>query len=950
MSQRRGLHSRLQSNATTTTTTTSGHSHNHSKPHRQSSSHRRVFSLLRSLRNVNLPSSASTSPSSSESRPILAPLQFNLRRLPSRLALANEVVMRVSSGSDHVNVGAKRKRAVSGNENTHNFPRRSRNGANGFKRRRSSSRCEETSDDEAVAAMEVDNHTRCQASDVSSDEDASDWDSSVDYFVNQAPTRELLRLKKCRLQDLHRSAGLSDDPECLTKHEIVDAIVTARDDLAELPPSSPYGVDGANSSEYSSDDGNFAGGEETDAGSRRRPNPAGLRRHGHFVLRQQPQQASVFLPSPPATRLRSRKISGGDVPLPSSLRPTKSSGKAKQVEFNDQVEIASLESLSDLTELSDTEHCDVPIKPSPRRLRSQGERTAQTPLKRKGKNKASAFGEDGDTVDDEVDELLSSRDGPPRPTLNDRTPVKRRLRPRPIQTHTPPDESDDGDDEGEEEGGIGEVERATEDGASVGEAEEEEDSDEAEEEDDVTLVEPRKLRNGKIVGEEEGSEGEDADEQGQEGSDESAQEEAPLDEEIDLDVEDDESDESSHEEYMGEMTEDVDLTIATARSLVRLRRDDLVRLCESRDLCVEGTKPRLAEALLQWRDRQSEASSPSSAGTVRPPSTTRPRRRGGSKSKSSTPPVLLRTHIHMDEPRTPPLSSAQRERDEELELDLESLGLEDREIPPDKLTKLEKIGSGGFKDVFIGKFRGRRVAIAEFRGHLHCEWELKLLGGFNHPNIVRFLGVSIPEDTRVTPVMIVSELCSNGDLFDYIRNVTPPSLYRVFSIMLDVARGLDYLHQRKPSVIHRDCKSSNILITSKGIAKIADFGLAKVKQSTRSMVRSLVGTVNWQAPELWHPHPKYNHKVDVFACAAVYWEMLQWHLPNKKYPWEGMNEHAIYEAVGSKRQRPSVSGLRKQWCPEIVDLIENMWAQDHQDRPTMTEVVTEVEELVRKSK
>lgn len=76
--------------------------------------------------------------------------------------------------------------------------------------------------------------------------------------------------------------------------------------------------------------------------------------------------------------------------------------------------------------------------------------------------------------------------------------------------------------------------------------------------------------------------------------------------------------------------------------------------------------------------------------------------------------------------------------------------------------------------------------------------ELKLLGGFNHANIVRFvrvyyfrvyarrltclirqLGVSIPEDTRVTPVMIVSELCSNGDLFDYVRNVLPPSLYRV---------------------------------------------------------------------------------------------------------------------------------------------------------------------------
>ena len=41
------------------------------------------------------------------------------------------------------------------------------------------------------------------------------------------------------------------------------------------------------------------------------------------------------------------------------------------------------------------------------------------------------------------------------------------------------------------------------------------------------------------------------------------------------------------------------------------------------------------------------------------------------------------------------------------------------------------------------------------------------------------LGVSIPEDTRTTPVMIVSELCSNGDLFDYVRNVSPPSLYRI---------------------------------------------------------------------------------------------------------------------------------------------------------------------------
>jgi len=167
------------------------------------------------------------------------------------------------------------------------------------------------------------------------------------------------------------------------------------------------------------------------------------------------------------------------------------------------------------------------------------------------------------------------------------------------------------------------------------------------------------------------------------------------------------------------------LTVATARTLVRLRRDDLVRLCETRDLDPVGTKPQLAEALLQWRDRHAnDFSSPSSTGTVRPPSTSRKRRRtkGKQQSSSRTTPILPRSEqIQTDETPIPG-----KEKEDELELDLESLGLEDREIPPEKLQKLEKIGSGGFKDVFIGKFKGRRIAISEFRGQLSSSERLYL--------------------------------------------------------------------------------------------------------------------------------------------------------------------------------------------------------------------------------
>lgn len=252
---------------------------------------------------------------------------------------------------------------------------------------------------------------------------------------------------------------------------------------------------------------------------------------------------------------------------------------------------------------------------------------------------------------------------------------------------------------------------------------------------------------------------------------------------------------------------------------------------------------------------------------------------------------------------------------------------------------------------YEGKYRNVRVALADIRGHLteNDIKELGLLRDLRHDNIVRFIGVSIPEEKGV-PVTIVTELCSNGDLFDYIRNTSPPPFEKILSIMLNVARGLEYLHKRKPATIHRDMKSSNVLITSRGVAKIADFGLARVKNSTRSMIKSLVGTVNWQAPELWVPHPRYNEKIDVYSCAMVFWECLQWHLPTKRYPFEGMNEFAIYQEVGKKKFRPPTATMRRQWGGEILDLVDKMWAQDPSDRPPMSEVVKELEGVIQAEK
>ncbi|KAK4053792.1 hypothetical protein OIV83_001448 [Microbotryomycetes sp. JL201] len=448
---------------------------------------------------------------------------------------------------------------------------------------------------------------------------------------------------------------------------------------------------------------------------------------------------------------------------------------------------------------------------------------------------------------------------------------------------------------------------------------------------------PRQLRNGKVVPLIE-EEPEEMNEQSVEVDDESN----------DMDDNDDE----------------VDVMTATSKTLLRYRRDELLRLCEERGVELDGTKKELVQALLQWRETHeqldSDASTASCDSTVSNASvmTARAETKTEALRAAASPkprrgmltPLLMREG-HSPSPEKPksPQQTKEDEQEEVNALDLESLQLQDKEIAPEKLTKLEKVGSGGFKDVYKGVYRKKTIAIADIRGHL-TEMDIKELGllrDLRHPNIVHFIGVSIPKEPSTVPVMIVTELCANGDLFDYIRAVEPPPFLNMLEILLGIARGLGYLHTRTPTIIHRDIKSSNILITANGVAKLADFGLAKIKNSKRAMIRSLVGTVNWQAPELWVPHPRYNEKVDVYSVGLVFWEALQWHQAVKRYPFEGMNEHAIYDQVGHKNLRPSTASLRRVWGGEIVDLMTTMWSQEAVHRPPMTQVVAELERLIK---
>jgi serine/threonine protein kinase len=252
-------------------------------------------------------------------------------------------------------------------------------------------------------------------------------------------------------------------------------------------------------------------------------------------------------------------------------------------------------------------------------------------------------------------------------------------------------------------------------------------------------------------------------------------------------------------------------------------------------------KREMVRLLLTWRDQQLRAADeqiPASTVKQHPPaipllSQADPTHLLEALKVSSDPQVLT-----PDPTPTPPHADESVESDSALAL--ASLDLADKMIDASKIQRGEKIGSGGFKTVFKGRLGRFRIAISDLRGNLTKDdvKELSLLREFKHENVIRFIGVCMQPDKTVS---ILTELALNGDLFHYLRSVPCPAFSAQLDLMLGCARGVKYLHDRK--IVHRDIKSLNVLVSSRGVAKLNDFGLAKVKNTIASMIHSSAGYV-----------------------------------------------------------------------------------------------------------
>ncbi|RZC57123.1 hypothetical protein C5167_004426 [Papaver somniferum] len=205
------------------------------------------------------------------------------------------------------------------------------------------------------------------------------------------------------------------------------------------------------------------------------------------------------------------------------------------------------------------------------------------------------------------------------------------------------------------------------------------------------------------------------------------------------------------------------------------------------------------------------------------------------------------------------------------ELELATNGLADENV----------IGEGGYGIVYRGLLPDNTIVavknLLNNRGQAEKEFkvEVEVIGRVRHKNLVRLLGYCVEGAYR----MLVYEYVDNGNLEQWLHGdvglVSPLTWDNRMNIILGTAKGIAYLHEGlEPKVVHRDVKSSNILLDRQWNPKVSDFGLAKLLCSESSYVTTRVmGTFGYVAPE-YACTGMLNERSDVYSFGILIMEII----------------------------------------------------------------------------
>nr|XP_043621915.1 mitogen-activated protein kinase kinase kinase ANP1-like [Erigeron canadensis] len=254
----------------------------------------------------------------------------------------------------------------------------------------------------------------------------------------------------------------------------------------------------------------------------------------------------------------------------------------------------------------------------------------------------------------------------------------------------------------------------------------------------------------------------------------------------------------------------------------------------------------------------------------------------------------------------------------------------------------ELIGCGAFGHVYMGMnldsgelLAVKQVSIAansasKEKTQIHIrelEEEVKLLKNLSHPNIVRYLGTVLEDET----LNILLEFVPGGSISSLLGKfgAFPETVIQMYTKQLLL--GLDYLH--KNGIMHRDIKGANILVDNKGCIKLADFGASKqvVELANGSGAKSMKGTPYWMAPEVIL-QTGHSFSADIWSVGCTVIEMA-----TGKPPWsQQYQEVAALFYIGTTKSHPPIPD---HLSPEAQDLLLKCLHKEPDFRPSASDLL-----------
>jgi non-specific serine/threonine protein kinase len=256
---------------------------------------------------------------------------------------------------------------------------------------------------------------------------------------------------------------------------------------------------------------------------------------------------------------------------------------------------------------------------------------------------------------------------------------------------------------------------------------------------------------------------------------------------------------------------------------------------------------------------------------------------------------------------------------------------------------LEKIGEGGMGVVYKAEdTKLKREVAIKFLPHYistdleerkRFEIEAQAAGSLNHPNITTIYSILEADDQ----MFIVMEYIDGKELKQIIETNSKGSLQikDTINYAIQIAEGLEAAH--KKGIVHRDIKSSNIMITQAGKVKIMDFGLAKLSNSKVTKSNQTLGTLSYISPEQLQGL-QVDIRTDIWSFGVVLYEMLTGSLP-----FQGDYEATIIYAILNEEPK-AIQNYRSDVPENIVSLVTSMLQKDPVKRiSSMNEIMEKLQ-------